>query len=276
MNRSETNLALAPMAPEETGNTNKSPPKKRTAASKKWCFTLHNYSQEDIGSLIKVFEKLGKYFFAEELGKSEETPHLQGFVVLDKKGRPFEWALNREIHWEKMKGTVEENVKYCNKEHKKCYTNCDDFIIEEIHDPLAGKKMKEWQQKVLDLLEEEPDRRTIHWFWEPNGNVGKTCLAFHICLNHKRAIYCTGKSADMKFAIAKMKRFPKICILDFVRTSEDYISYEGIEAIKNGIFFCGKYESEMVMGNPPHVICFANFEPDVGALSDDRWKITKI
>ena len=29
---------------------------------------------------------------------------------------------------------------------------------------------------VVDILKTEPDERTIHWFWEPKGNVGKTTL----------------------------------------------------------------------------------------------------
>ena len=39
---------------------------------------------------------------------------------------------------------------------------------------------------------------------------------------------------------------------------------------------CSKYESKPVIRNSPHVIVFANFEPDKSALSEDRWLILNI
>jgi len=73
-----------------------------------------------------------------------------------------------------------------------------------------------------------------------------------------------------------MKRFPKVVIFDFPKSREFSISYDAIESIKNGFYFNGKYESKQVMGNCPHVICFANSPPCMEMLSKDRWKITEI
>ena len=39
---------------------------------------------------------------------------------------------------------------------------------------------------------------------------------------------------------------------------------------------CAKYESKPICRNSPHVIIFANFEPDLDKLSNDRWIIKKI
>lgn len=57
---------------------------------------------------------------------------------------------------------------------------------------------------------------------------------------------------------------------------ENYVSYEAIESVKDGIFFSGKYESGMTIFNQPHIICFANFAPDIGKMSSDRWKIFEL
>ena len=39
---------------------------------------------------------------------------------------------------------------------------------------------------VVDILKTEPDERTIHWFWEPKGNVGKTTLCKWLVVKHWR------------------------------------------------------------------------------------------
>lgn len=46
-----------------------------------------------------------------------------------------------------------------------------------------------------------------------------------------------------------------------------------IEQIKNGIYFSGKYESQMKYDKPPHVVVFSNTMPDQSKLSADRWNI---
>lgn len=68
-------------------------------------------------------------------------------------------------------------------------------------------------------------------------------------------------------------RPPKIIIIDIPRYNMDYISYGGMEEIKNGCFFSSKYEGGMVLMNSPHVIVFANQPPDEGMMSKDRWKV---
>ena len=64
--------------------------------------------------------------------------------------------------------------------------------------------------------------------------------------------------------------------MDFTRDVEEYVSYQAIEAIKNGIFYNTKYESKMITYNSPHVIIFANFFPDITKLSSDRWVIREL
>jgi len=74
----------------------------------------------------------------------------------------------------------------------------------------------------------------------------------------------------------KRKKYPKIIIFDVPRTHIDYLNYEAIESIKNGCFFSGKYECCQVIMNCPHVLIFANTEPERYKLSSDRWNIVEI
>ena len=64
--------------------------------------------------------------------------------------------------------------------------------------------------------------------------------------------------------------------MDIERSMEDYISYGAIEKIKNGYFMCAKYESKPIIRNPPHLLIFANFKPNIDELSLDRWVIREL
>ena len=91
------------------------------------------------------------------------------------------------------------------------------------------------------------------------------------------AILVSGKANDMKYGIAEWKNKNRLIVLiDIPRSVEKFVSYSGIEEIKNGLFYCGKYESKMVMYNSPLVVCFANFGPVYGEMSGDRWVITNL
>jgi len=214
---------------------------------------------------------LGIISLVKKLGESG-TPHIQGYVKFQKKQRPFECVPNKRIHWEKCKGSEEDNLKYCSKDEN--YESNIDW--EPVRDPLKGKTLHWWQLEITDILKTIPDERSIHWYWDITGNVGKTSFAKHLCLTNKNIAYVNGKAEDIKYAISEMKRFPKVVIFDFPKSREFSISYDAIESIKNGFYFNGKYESKQVMGNCPHVICFANSPPCMEMLSKDRWKITEI
>lgn len=144
-------------------------------------------------------------------------------------------------------------------------------------DPVKDLELFPWQQEIKDLIGVEPNFRKIHWYWEPTGNVGKTSFARHMCINFN-CLCVGGKPADIKYAIAKQleKRDIDIVFIDLARSNEGRISYQALEEIKAGMFFSTKYESGQVIFNPPHLVVFANWEPDMDELSLDRWKVTAL
>ena len=121
--------------------------------------------------------------------------------------------------------------------------------------------------------------RSIYWFYDKRGNSGKSSMCKILCANNG-AIILSGKSADMKYAIVKYKEkhgiYPELILIDCPRSNTDYLSYGGIEEIKNGCFFSSKYECDMVIMNNPTIIIFANVTPDTSKMSNDRWKITNL
>lgn len=257
--------------PEE-GNTKPLPG--RVVPGKYWCFTWNNYPSTGLETLETIFKSLGcEYVVGKEVGENG-TPHLQGWISCKTKIRPLEKFKIKEIHWEKCMGTREQNITYCSKG--------GDYISNvRINKPLQKGFVPDWATSLHHkLTTEEPDCRTIHWCWESVGNTGKSQWARNLVIEHG-AIMTAGKAADMKYQIQKYIEqndgvWPTIIIFDVPRTSQEYVSYQGIEEIKNGVFAATKYESGMVTMNPPHVVILANFDPDKNKISEDRWDILNI
>lgn len=266
---------MAPEVSSDIGNTNIAG--KRIPCSKNWCFTLNNYDDADIDQLLSWFEgSKHLYLFQEEIGKSGNK-HLQGTVKFTNKCRPMENKYNiKSIHWEKTR-SIDNAIAYCSKadtRNGRIFTNIDPPL-----DLITPEHFYPWQKNLINLLKIEPDNRSIYWYWEKDGCAGKTAIAKYICAN-LRAIVVSGKSNDCKNAILqyhlKNSYYPKIIIFDIPRCNQNHISYEALESIKNGLFYSGKYEGGMCIFNSPHVICFANEEPDYSLLSVDRWVIINI
>lgn len=239
--------------------------------NKRWCFTFHDYTEDDIETLSQCFKSFKiKYIIGREICPTSKRIHLQGYIECPKKMRWTEFKLNKKIHWEKCKGNQEQNIKYCSKENNYIV---DGFDIEEPLDLITDNMLFDWQKEIIDIIKKKADKRTIHWYWEKKGGIGKTSFSKYLS-HHYGAIPLEGKKNDILFCAAEFKS--NIYIYDLERSMEDYVSYGSIEKIKNGYFMCSKYESKPIVRNSPHVFIFANFEPELDALSLDRWHIVNL
>lgn len=123
-----------------------------------------------------------------------------------------------------------------------------------------------WQTRILELIKEEPDTRSIYWIYDAFGNAGKTYLARHLVDMHNAFYTGGGKASDIVHAYL----YQPIVIFDYVRDSQEFVGYGVIEQLKNGVLFSPKYQSATKCFKPPHVIVFANFAPASGKFSLDR------
>lgn len=248
----------------------------RAPLGRYWCFTLNNWTDQELDQIVETCKKNSfEYTIGKEIGTECDTPHLQGFISAAKRIRFPEKFKNKRIHYEKCKGNEQDNLKYVTKDTN-YVTNVKKKIVV---DPLAGKELYPWQKKLLEELSGDADERKILWYWEPKGSAGKTTFAKHVCMT-RNAYYVCGKAADVKCGIVsqieKGGSAPEIVIFACPREKEDYMQYSALEEVKDGIFFSTKFESNMVIFNIPHVVVFANFEPDKTKLSQDRWKVVKV
>lgn len=133
--------------------------------------------------------------------------------------------------------------------------------------------LRPWQERVLNLVLQAPDDRTIIWVHESRGNVGKSRLARHLLIEHG-ATFLTGKLADMCHAY---ERHPIVCF-DITRAQAEFSDnvYTMCEWLKNGFFMKTKYESKQYVFPPPHVVIFSNGMPGEGKWSADRLKMINL
>ena len=246
---------------------------KRAVQAHFWSWTLNNYEMEQMEQMEHLLRHECEWFvFQEEVGENG-TPHLQGTMKLRVKQRMTQLKkLNPKIHWEATR-SVSASLAYCQKEKTRSGRQVVYGI--EIPEPLEIDEPYGWQLQVVDILKTKPDKRTIHWFWEPKGNVGKTTLCKYLVVKHN-ALMLTGKSTDMFHMLAKNPTKRTLVIVDVPRSSAGYVNYGAIEQIKNGLVFSGKYEGAQLVFNSPHVIAFANSAPDLKEMSSDRWHIVQI
>ena len=249
------------------GNT-KTPP----SSARNWIFVCNNFSRVNINEILDS-KLISRYVFQEEVGESG-TPHLQGYVEFHEKLRPRN-KFSKRFHWELCNNT-HGSIEYCSatgehegKQHGKQWTNISYLRLQVS----CITELYHWQKIALKLILTKDNNRKIWWFYDKTGNIGKSAFCKYLCIHHD-AIILSGKASDMKYGIQKViekGKTPKLVIMDIPRDSFDYVSYTGIEEIKNGCFFSNKYESGMCVFNSPTVVCFANKFPDHSTMSKDRW-----
>lgn len=255
----------------ETSNTEKS-------RSRCWRFTFNNPDLEPKDR----FPKEWLYIYQLERGVSG-TAHFQGAIYAPnaiafssvKETLPkANWGA---ANWRKQKS-------YCTKTESRIgtpQTNIEGLTWKP--KPLIpALDLYDWEKAVMHKITEPPDDREIFWFYDRKGNNGKTTFARFLKLQFEyRVAYISGKAADMKFLLASRIEAdtlsePAVVLIDLPRTMEGHVSYQGIEEIKNGIFFSGKYTSAEIVMDIPHLFVFANFPPKFEAMSADRWRVIEL
>lgn len=247
----------------------------RPAGAERWLFTWPNYPEDWVEQLEPVFEGC-KWIGGYEIAPTTGTPHIQGYVEFPLRVRPIGYkGAPKEIHW------GDKNGKPCKMPRYKCTEYCTKEkrgYEGNLKPPRACPviELYGWQLRAKEQFESEPAKRPIFWWWSVSGCRGKSDFARWLVQNG--ALICAGKAADMKYSIVKHHEktgeYPWAVVFDVPRSSAQYLSYTGIEEIKNGVFSSSKYESAPVEMPYCHVFVLANFPPVLDrddVMSVDRW-----
>lgn len=252
----------------------------KSLRSRKWCFTLNNWTKEEYDSIIYYLEhkKHTDFIVGKEIGINN-TPHLQGFINCK---NPISFKslknINNRWHLEKSKGSNTENYNYCSKEGN-YKTNMKEDRRNKFLNKYKDVIWKDWQNDILNIINSPPEDRKINWVWESKGNIGKSFLSKYLYLKY-HTIIADGKKDNIFNQILNFYENNteeiELVILDIPRHNENYINYGAIEQIKNGLIYSGKYEGGCCYFDSPHIIIFSNFEPDMTKFSQDRYNIINL
>lgn len=143
--------------------------------------------------------------------------------------------------------------------------------------------LRPWQEELDNLLNMEPDDRTIIWIYDTKGGTGKTYYAKYKCDIEKskyRIFTDLGTSKDSSTIVENELKSGWDSwgmFINLSRQAEHHTRmYSYIENIKDGSVTTQKYSGKTLRFDPPHVVILANWPPITNQLSMDRWLIYKI
>jgi hypothetical protein len=137
--------------------------------------------------------------------------------------------------------------------------------------------LRVWQAELYAELRLAPPDRTIRFIVDPVGNSGKSWFAQYceqvFPSGHVQILAPTRKQ-DLAYAL---DTGIQVFFLDAPRCKNgEFIQYDFLEQLKDRRVFSSKYESCVKRLEPLHVVVLMNEDPNMEALSADRYSITRI
>lgn len=260
-------------------------------------FTLpaDRLSREELTSVLT--EHAHNWTFQLEKGSTTGYEHFQGRFRLKKKLRLRGVLTKLNIPGIHLSPTSKANWRndfYVTKEETRVdgpWTSEDVETEEKApgspgyplpRDVAVIKQLFPWQQTIVDMSKEY-ELRCVDVIVQPRGNVGKSVLSrYMLCHGLSYLIPPLNDYKEvMQIVMSQIKsKGPSPCfIFDMPKAiNKDKLAglYSAIESIKSGYAWDNRYKFKEAIFDPPRVIVFTNKEPDMGLLSEDRWRLWKI
>lgn len=261
------------------GNTSSSPLHSSSSADKlekikarKWFITFWEMTSKT----QEFIEKQKSWVWAKETCPTTKKVHFHAYIESKHQitFKTLQNTFDKKCDLQKAKGKPIQAFEYVAKDGD--YKTNMPFkrkkplkIITELYD---------WQKEVISIIEKEADDRTVHWYYSKQGSKGKTQMAKYLAVHHQ-ALIIGGKASDIANGLKNYnemnKTYPEVVLMNLARDVKN-LSYKGMEMIKDGLVVNTKYECSQHIFNSPHLIVFANMEPDYKKLSKDRWHVVNL
>lgn len=185
---------------------------------------------------------------------------------------------------EAFKQSIKEGVfdeKVLRELHSSAWAAAEKFCRQYIDDnkpkhTVEPHPLRPWQAELYSTLIQSPDPRKIYFIIDRKGNEGKSWFARYFKGMHgdTTQIICPGRKVDMAYVV---KETTKVFFVDCPRSKQgDFIQYDFLEELKNGLIFSSKYESKCKELPTPHIVVLMNEQPERGKLSDDRYCVKNL
>lgn len=151
-------------------------------------------------------------------------------------------------------------------------------LVEHLLPPigLVDTPLNDWQERLHTDLLQEADDRSVRFFVDENGGMGKSyfCRWMLTRYSDNVQVLSVGKRDDLAHAIDVSKR---IFLFNMPRGSMELLQYGLIESMKDRIVFSPKYNSTTkILRWKVHVVVFCNERPDMTKMTMDRYVIEEL
>lgn len=133
--------------------------------------------------------------------------------------------------------------------------------------------LRDWQQELSDVLDLDPDDRTILFYVDPDGGKGKSWFQRYMLSVNPIGVQClsVGKRDDIAHAIDESK---DVFLFNVPRGGMEFLNYSVLEQLKDRLVFSPKYDSRMkTLNKKPHVVVFCNEPPNMTKMTFDRYHL---
>lgn len=147
----------------------------------------------------------------------------------------------------------------------------------KFHDPSVEITWREWQVDIIESVrKKENDDRTIEFYIDEKGGIGKTFLAKYLQdeFTDRVQLLSNGPAKDIAYLLDESK---DTFVFNVPKGQMEFISYNVFEGIKDRMVTSTKYQPVVkYFRSKTRVIVFGNEEPDKEKMSEGRIKVTKL
>lgn len=175
----------------------------RRNRAKRWCFTINNYTEDDILRLRNATDH--KYLvFGREIAPETGTRHIQGFIHLGnaKEFSSVKSLIGPTAHIERAKGTDKQNQTYCKK----------DGDFEEFGEPTGQGHRGDLEEITSAIVNGATDRELAENYPSSFVRYHRGFQAFRLALATPRTDHTKVMLSYNSSATAGSRRPPRVLL----------------------------------------------------------------